>query len=132
MSILVILLVALLIGGGIVAVVVATRATPQAGDTAAVPTVRRLIIYVLLFALVVIGAIGLAGLLGRLLNVGVELVAGDTAGLARSLAFALIGGPLAGLLWWMVWRRAACRRSVIRWPGVCTWRGCRWCRWSPS
>jgi hypothetical protein len=116
MSILVILLVALLIGGGIVAVVVATR-TPQDGDTAAVPTVRRLIIYVLLFALVVIGAIGLAGLLGRLLNVGVELVAGDTAGLARSLAFTLIGGPLAGLLWWLVWRRAAApaERDSLAW-----------------
>ncbi|MEO7007021.1 MAG: DUF5671 domain-containing protein [Terrimesophilobacter sp.] len=106
MSILVILLVAVLIGGGIVAVVLTTRAQPHAGDTAAVPTVRRVIVYVLLFALVVIGAIGLAGLLGRLLNVGVELVADDTAGLARSLAFTLIGGPLAWLLWWMVWRRA--------------------------
>ncbi len=115
MSIVVIVLVALLIGGGIVAVVMATRTTPSAGDTAAVPAVRRLIIHVLLFALVVIGAIGLAGLLGRLLNVGIELVAGDTAGLARSLAFALIGGPLAGLLWWLVWRRAgmpAERRSL--------------------
>jgi hypothetical protein len=117
MSILVIVLVALLIGGGVVAVVVATRSTPQAGDSAAVPTVRRLIIYVLLFALVVIGAIGLAGLLGRLLNVGVELVAGDTAGLARSLAFTLIGGPLAGLLWWLVWRRALvpAERDSLAW-----------------
>jgi hypothetical protein len=114
-SILVVLLVAVLIGGGIVAVVITTRATPQAGGTAAAPTVRRLIVYVLLFALVVIGAIGLSGLLGRLLNAGVELVAGDTEGLARSLAFTLIGGPLAALLWWMVWRRAAVpaeRRSL--------------------
>ena len=117
MSILVILLVALLIGGGIVAVVVATRTTPQAGDAAAVPTVRRLIIYVLLFALVVIGAIGLAGLLGRLLGMGVELVAGDTTGLARSLAFTLIGGPLAVLLWWLVWRRAQvpAERDSLAW-----------------
>ena len=117
MSILAILVVALLIGGGIVAVVVATRTTPQAGDNAAAPTVRRLIIYVLLFALVVIGAIGLAGLLGRLLNLGVELVAGDTAGLARSLAFTLIGGPLAGLLWWLVWQRAVVpsERNSLAW-----------------
>jgi hypothetical protein len=40
MSIVVILLVAVLIGGGTVAVVMATRATPHVGDTAAVPTVR--------------------------------------------------------------------------------------------
>jgi hypothetical protein len=117
MSILVILLVALLIGGGIVAVVMATRAIPQASDSAAVPTVRRLVIYVLLFALVVIGAIGGAGLLGRLLNVSVGLVAADTAGLARSLAFTLIGGPLAGLLWWLVWRRAVVpsERDSLAW-----------------
>ena len=75
------------------------------------PTVRRLIIYVLFFVLVVIGAIGLAGLLGRLINARAELVAGDTADLARSLAFTLIGGPLAGLLWWMVWRRARAGRA---------------------
>ena len=68
-------------------------------------TVRRLITYLLLYALVVIAAVGLSGLLGRLLVTGTELASGDVAGLARSLAFALIGGPLAALLWWGVWRR---------------------------
>ncbi|HEX9228835.1 MAG TPA: DUF5671 domain-containing protein [Arthrobacter sp.] len=68
-------------------------------------TVRRIITYLLLFALVVIAAVGLSGLLGRLLAGGTELATGDVAGLARSLAFALIGGPLAALLWWGVWRR---------------------------
>ena len=53
----------------------------------------------------VIAAVGLSGLLGRLLVAGTELATGDVAGLARSLAFALIGGPLAALLWWVVWRR---------------------------
>ncbi|MDO5752895.1 DUF5671 domain-containing protein [Arthrobacter sp.] len=72
----------------------------------ATPTVRRLIVFTLLFTLVVIGAIGLAGLLGRLLETGVELVRDDTASLARSLAFTLIGGPFAAVLWWVVWRRA--------------------------
>jgi len=117
MGIAAVVIVALLVGGGIVAVVVATRATPTSGDAAAAPTVRRLIVLVLLFALVVIGVIGVAGLLGRLLNLGSELVAGDTAGLARSLAFALIGGPLAGLLWWLVWRRAgmAAERRSLAW-----------------
>ncbi len=39
------------------------------------------------------------------------------AGLARSLAFALIGGPLAALLWWGVWRRLddETERASIGW-----------------
>lgn len=70
-------------------------------------TVRRLIIYALLFALVLTAAAGLSGLLGRLFLAGTELAAEDVAGLARSLAFALIGGALAAVLWWAVWRRLA-------------------------
>ncbi|WP_427017754.1 DUF5671 domain-containing protein [Pseudarthrobacter sp. P1] len=117
MSVLAIILVVAVIAAGIVAVVMATRTPSQSSGAAAEPTVRRLIEYVLLFALVVVGAIGLAGLLGRLLNVGAELVDGDTPGLARSLAFTLIGGPLAGVLWWVVWRRASVpgERSSLAW-----------------
>ena len=68
-------------------------------------TVRRLIVYTILFALVTIAAIGVAGLLERLLGFGSSFALGGTADLARSLAFALIGGPLAAVLWWAVWRR---------------------------
>ncbi|MGM9470465.1 DUF5671 domain-containing protein [Pseudarthrobacter sp. YS3] len=68
-------------------------------------TLRRLILYVLLFALVVIAAIGLSGLLERLFSTGAVLASVDVAGLSRSLAFTLIGGPLAALLWWFVWKR---------------------------
>lgn len=68
-------------------------------------TLRRLILYALLFALVVIAAIGLSGLLERLFSTGAVLASTDVAGLARSLAFTLIGGPLAALLWWVVWKR---------------------------
>ncbi|MFP5311869.1 MAG: DUF5671 domain-containing protein [Actinomycetes bacterium] len=68
-------------------------------------TLRRLILYVLLFALVVITASGLGGLLERLFRTSSTLVSGDVAGLALSLAFTLVGGPLALLLWWFVWRR---------------------------
>jgi hypothetical protein len=80
-------------------------------------TVRRLITYALLFALVVITAVGLGGLLGRLFVTGTELASDDVAGLARSLAFALIGGPLAALLWWAVWRRLDDpeERSALGW-----------------
>ena len=85
--------------------------------SAAKRTVRRLITYALLFALVVTAAVGLSGLLGRLLVAGTELASDDVAGLARSLAFALIGGPLAALLWWAVWRRLDDpeERSAIGW-----------------
>ncbi|MDN4646394.1 DUF5671 domain-containing protein [Arthrobacter sp. PsM3] len=80
-------------------------------------TVRRLITYLLLFALVVIAAIGLSGLLERLLVAGTTLATGDIAGLARSLAFALIGGPLAAVLWWVVWRRLGdeTERASVGW-----------------
>ncbi|GER22226.1 hypothetical protein NCCP1664_07230 [Zafaria cholistanensis] len=88
---------------------------PSAGTTQ--PTVRRLVVYLLLFALVAIAAGGLGGLLGRLLALGNEFAGSDTAGLARSLAFTLIGGPLAAVLWWAVWRRLAepAERSALAW-----------------
>lgn len=68
-------------------------------------TLRRFIQYALLFALVVITASGLSGLLERLLTSGTVLASRDVGGLALSLAFTLIGGPLALLLWWFVWRK---------------------------
>ena len=90
-------------------------AAPATGS--AQGTVRRLIVYTLLFALVTIAAAGLAGLLERLLDTGTSLAMGGTAGLALSLAFALIGGPLAALLWWVVWRRLAdeSERASLAW-----------------
>ena len=93
----------------------AARTVPAPAAGSAQPVVRRLIVYTLLFALVVVAAIGLSGLLGRLLGAGTALVAGDVAGLARSLAFTLIGGPMAAALWWFIWRRLGDpveRRSV--------------------
>ncbi|WP_232223514.1 DUF5671 domain-containing protein [Arthrobacter sp. FB24] len=95
----------------------AVRPVPAPAAGSAQPTVRRLIVYTLLFALVVVTAIGLSGLLGRLLGAGTVLVAGDVAGLARSLAFTLIGGPMAAALWWFVWRRLddAIERSSAGW-----------------
>lgn len=69
-------------------------------------TVRRLIVYTLLLVLAVITATGVSGLLGRLLE-GRPDVAGGAGGLALSLAFALIGGPLWALLWWFLWRQLA-------------------------
>lgn len=80
-------------------------------------SVRRLIVFVLLFATVTIAAIGLSGLLGRMLDAGNELVAGDTVGLAQALAFTLVGGPLAAVLWWFLWRGLSdpAERSSVAW-----------------
>lgn len=76
-----------------------------------VQTVRRVITYTLLFVMVVIAAIGLSGLIGRLLDAGNRLITDDSSGLAQSLAFALIAGPLAAGLWWLVWRGLADERD---------------------
>ena len=80
-------------------------------------TVRRLVVYVLLFVLVATAAGGLSGLLARLLGEGAEFAGTDVTGLALSLAFTLIAGPLAALLWWVVWRRADTdtERSALSW-----------------
>lgn len=113
----VVLLVAVLvIGAGIVGIVIAVRKSAPSGESTAQPTVRRVIVFLLLFALVVIAAIGLSGLLGRLLDAGNVLASSDITGLARSLAFTLIAGPFAAVLWWVLWRRmGGAERSSVAW-----------------
>ena len=96
--------------------------TPPAATTTRAPsgglaTLRRLILYVLLFALVIIAASGVGGLLNRLFHTASVLVTGDPASLALPLAFTLIGGPLALLLWWFAWRRLSdsAERTAVGW-----------------
>jgi hypothetical protein len=93
-------------------------AAPPATVEGGVHTVRRVVFYLLLFTMVVIAAIGLSGLLGRLLDAGNQLLADDTSSLAQSLAFTLIAGPLAAVLWWLVWRglQANSDRASVAWP----------------
>lgn len=78
--------------------------------------VRRLLVYAILFALVVLAAIGLSGLLERAIGAG-QLLAVDDSGLALSLAFTVIAIPLAGLVWWWQRRRFsdAGERSSLTW-----------------
>ncbi len=80
--------------------------------------VRRLIVFVLLFVLVIIAAVGVGGLLDRALDVDRTLAGGGADELALQLAFALIAGPLAALLWWGAWRRLGepDERGSIAWP----------------
>ena len=84
-------------------VVLAVRkANARAGRTATsdVTTLRRVFQYLLLYGLLVIVAIGISGLLGRLLETDV-LVTGDESALARDLTFTVVGVPLfvAVALW---------------------------------
>lgn len=78
---------------------------PQSQGASAGQSVRRVIVYILLFALVVITANGLTGLLTLLFDPETLLVGENTSSIAQAMAFTLIGGPLAAVLWWVVWRR---------------------------
>lgn len=91
--------------------------TPGAGPGSAQGTVRRIIVYILLAVLVTITAIGVAGLVGRALEFAAPIAERGRGDLALSLAFTLIGGPLAALLWWFVWRRLAdpAERGALAW-----------------
>ncbi|MEH6781805.1 MAG: DUF5671 domain-containing protein [Rhodoglobus sp.] len=91
---------------------------PVAPAVGGVQTVRRLITYALLAATVFIAASGLSGLLDRLFTLDRLEVSFDSYGLATSLASALVAGPLAGLLWWLIWRDAtmARDRASVLWP----------------
>lgn len=78
-------------------------------------TVRRIVVYTILFVLVSLTAWGVAGLLGRLFETRPEFGSG-AGGLALALAFTLIGGPLAALLWWFAWRRLdGPERASVAW-----------------
>lgn len=97
-----------------------TSTTPALSQPAAggVQTVRRVITYLLLFTMVVIAAMGLSGLVERLLEINRADEYYDNFGLAQNLAFALIAGPLAALLWWLTWRDSANSRdrASVAWP----------------
>lgn len=72
--------------------------------------VRRITVFAILFALVVVGSLGLGGLLGRALGAG-RVVAADPGDLALSLAYSLVGVPFAAVLWRWQRRRLAERHE---------------------
>lgn len=86
------------------------------GSGRAQSTVRRILLFVILFALVTVAAIGVSGLLESLF-VGSPIISGGRGALARSLAFTVIGAPLAVLLWWWERRRLnePAERDSIAW-----------------
>lgn len=92
----------------------AAAAPPAPGR--AQTAIRRLIVAVIQFALVVTAAIGVSGLLERALTLG-RTLSDDGSLLARSLAFTVIAVPLTALLWWW-WRRKLAEpeeRASISW-----------------
>lgn len=93
----------------VVLIVFAIRRATQRGTPGSAPddahAVRRFFQYLLLFGLLVIVGVGLAGLLGRLLEDDV-LVHSESA-LARNLAFSVVGIPLLGVVAWWSRRRLA-------------------------
>ncbi len=83
--------------------------------TAVSGVLRRWIVCAILFALVCITANGVSSLLGRALDTSAVIGQG-TYGLALALAYTLIGGPLAVLLWWLLWRGlAGADRDSVAW-----------------
>lgn len=107
MSLLSILLFLAIPAGLVVLIVLAVRSRGQTTNTeTGTRGVRRFFQYLLLFALVVVAAIGVSDLLGRLFGAD----AFDDS-LALPLAFALVGVPLACLIaWWT-------RRTMHQDPG---------------
>ncbi len=73
----------------------------------ATATLRRLIVYTLLFILVVLAANGIGGLLARLFTATEVIGSDEASSLALSLALALVGGVLAAVLFWALWRRTS-------------------------
>ncbi len=65
-------------------------------------SVRRFFQYLLLYWLIVVSALGLSGLLGRVLEAS-TLVVGDKTDLARNLSFVVVGVPLYIVL--AIWTR---------------------------
>lgn len=73
----------------------------------ALGTLRRIILYVLLFALVSLTASGVGGLLGRLFTTPDVIAFNDSSSLALDLALTLVCGPLGAVVFWASWRLLA-------------------------
>ncbi|MCV9995941.1 DUF5671 domain-containing protein [Paeniglutamicibacter sp. ZC-3] len=73
----------------------------------ALGTLRRVILYLLLFALVSLAASGVSGLLGMLFSAGDAIAFNDSSSLALAMALALVGGPLGAVVFWASWRLLA-------------------------
>lgn len=90
----------LLLAGVVLAIraVVRHRGTGTATSSAEGLTVRRFFQYIVLFGLVTIVAIGVAGLLGRAIGGATSMLVSDQASLARNVTFVVVGVPLLILM----------------------------------
>lgn len=86
---------------GIIVLVVRKISGREASSGSSAQPVRLFFQYALAFGLFIIVNIGLAGLLGRVIDPS-NIVSSDQAGLASNLAFVVVGGPLlAGISIWI-------------------------------
>jgi hypothetical protein len=93
------LLILVLLAAAVVMAVRKAVSREGGGRVADGHAVRRFFQYLLLYGLLVVVAVGLSGLLGRLLERNV--LAADESALARDLAFTVVGVPLfAGMALW--------------------------------
>ncbi|QXQ10768.1 DUF5671 domain-containing protein [Paeniglutamicibacter sp. Y32M11] len=83
----------------------------------ALGTLRRIILFILLFALLSLTASGVGSLLGWAFTAGDVLVAADSSSLALALALTLVGGPLGAIAFWASWRllRSPAERRSTAW-----------------
>ncbi|MHA6513241.1 DUF5671 domain-containing protein [Tessaracoccus sp. G1721] len=91
----------------VVVIVLVVAAARRRGPGIDAHGVRRFFQYAVLFALVIVVAIGVSELLALLLGAEVPEWEDPDARLARGLAFVFVGGPLAALIAW--WTRRAHR-----------------------
>ncbi len=91
----------------VLVVVLATRRTarPAPPSTGGARSVSRFFQYLVLFGLVVVVAIGIAGLVSRVLDP--QGFGHDDVRLARNLAFVVVGVPLLAAVTWWSWRQLA-------------------------
>ena len=83
---------------------VETTSGPRPAGSATT-TLRRVIVYLLLFIVMAVAATGVGGLLDRLFTEADVLAETGSSSLALPLALTLVGGPLAVLLFRALWAR---------------------------
>jgi hypothetical protein len=92
-----------ILGGIVYLIVRAVRRRPHAAvGPSDGSSARRLFVYLMLFAALIVSAIGLSGLLGRVLS---EAAVRSDADLASTLALTLVGLPVFAAIARWVWRR---------------------------
>ncbi len=93
---------------------IVTTPAPSGAAPAASGVVRRWILFTILYVLVILAASGIGALIGWMTDSTPDK---GTYAIPTWLAYAFIAGPLAVLLWWLLWRRLdEADRGSYAWP----------------